>query len=157
MGDDGGTDAPVNNDTGTPTGDSGTEAAVLCDVDAAGSLQIGVDTDAGFVENTACEACIAMNCAQPQCLCLTDTNMATVDDAGEPACGAYAGCVYTEFLTNLAESDAGAAGLGDDLMAAETTCGAASPTPPASSVTLGKGLIGCIATNCATASAGCIQ
>jgi hypothetical protein len=140
-------------DSATPA-DSGTgEAAATCDVDAAGSIQIGTDTDAGFVENTACEACIAANCAVPQCQCLTDTTTVTVDDAGEPACGAYAGCVYPTFLMNLATSDAGAAGLGTDLMNAQASCAGSFSM---GSIGLGNALIGCIASSCAAASAGCL-
>jgi hypothetical protein len=153
-GDDSGTGSETSdNDSGTPgdTGTTPTEAAAMCDFDAAGSLQIGVDTDAGFVENTPCETCIATNCAQPQCVCLTDTNVVTVDDAGEPGCGAYAGCVYTAFLTNLALSDAGAAGEGADLMAAQTSCAGSFA---AGSIASGNALIGCIASSCASS---CVQ
>jgi len=152
-GDSGETTETSTTDSGTPPTDSGTptEAAPACDVDAAGSLQIGVDTDAGFVENTPCETCISTSCAQAQCVCLTDTNMVTVDDAGEPACGAYAGCVYTAFLTNLATSDAGAAGEAADLTAAQASCAGSFPS---ASITDGNGLIGCIASNCA---ASCVQ
>ncbi len=149
-GDDSGT---AETGTETSTEDSGTpmEGAAMCDIDAAGSLQIGVDTDAGFVENTACEGCIATNCAQAQCVCLTDTNVVQVDDAGEPGCGAYAGCVYTAFLTNLATSDAGAAGEGADLMAAQASC---MSTFAAGSISSGNGLIGCIASSC---ESSCVQ
>jgi hypothetical protein len=150
--DDSGTTEAGGDDSGSP-GDSGTpsEAAPACDVDAAGSLQIGVDTDAGFVENTACEGCIATNCANAQCVCLTDTNVVQVDDAGEPGCGAYAGCVYTAFLTNVATSDAGTAGEGADLMAAQASCAGSFA---AGSISSGNGLIGCIASSCASS---CVQ
>jgi len=139
--DDSGTNADV-----TTGDDSGTTA--MCDIDAAGSLQIGVDTDAGFVENTACEACIATNCGQAQCVCLTDTNMVTVDDAGEPGCGAYAGCVYTGFLTALATTDAG---LAADLMGAQTACATGFAS---ASTTSGNALIGCIASSCESSCVG---
>ncbi len=153
QGDDSGTGSETSTEDSGPGTDSGTptEAAAACDVDAAGSLQIGVDTDAGFMENTACEACIAANCAQPQCVCLTDTNTVVVDDAGEPGCGAYAGCVYTAFLTNLATSDAGLQG---DLTSAQSSCMGSFAT---GSIASGNALIGCIATSCNAAADGCIQ
>jgi hypothetical protein len=146
-----GDDGATNIDTGPPADSGGGEAVAACDVDAAGSLPIGVDTDAGFIENTPCEICIRADCAQPQCQCLADTNMVTMDDAGEPACRAYAGCFYTAFLTNIATSDAGAAGFGADLAAAQSSCAGSFP---AASIFAGNSLIGCIASSC---SAECVQ
>jgi hypothetical protein len=153
--DGGGTDSGTpTGDSGTPTGDSGTAAdsgTAPCDVDAAGSIQvISTTADGGEVENTACEMCIATSCAQEQCTCLTDTNMGSVDDAAAPECAVYAICVYETFLTALATDDAGSAA---DLTNAQASC-ATSTSAPSSSTALGNGLIGCIATSCATQ---CVQ
>lgn len=160
-GEDSGTGADVTTpedggtDTGTPTGDSSTpvdsgttEATAACDVDAAGSIQVVEETDAGEVENTACEMCVAANCAQQQCVCLTDTNMATLGDASAPACGVYAICVYQAFLTALATSDAGESA---DLTAAQAACAGSLPQ---ASITDGNGLIACIASACTTQCVG---
>jgi hypothetical protein len=116
-----------------------------CDVDAAGSIEI--DTPDGGM-NTACESCLATNCAQEQCVCLTDTNMAPLpDDAGNaPACGVYVGCLYSLAEQSLAANpDAGVAGLSAQLSGFEATCGTGLMS---SSTTSGNGLVGCFVNFC---------
>jgi len=78
-----GSGASLDSSAGAPFDsaiDSGTESETppACDVAEAGVFAIESLTDAGAVENTACEACIAASCSQAQCECLSDTNMAAV-------------------------------------------------------------------------------
>jgi hypothetical protein len=159
--DDSGTVADVTTGDSGETGETSTtddgatdsgSAEAACLTDAGGSIAVEVPNPDGGdpIENTACEQCIATNCSAAQTTCLDDCSMVPQDDASVPACGAYAVCVYSSFLTKLQTSDAG---LAADLTAAQTSCaGTFSP----SSTGPGNALIGCIASSCASASAGCI-
>jgi hypothetical protein len=137
--------------TGEGGTDSGTPVEASCLTDASGTIEVDTPTaDGGTVENTACEQCIATNCSAAQTTCIEDCNLVADGDASAPACGEYAVCVYSAFLTNLATSDAG---LATDLSSAQTSC--AGSFAPAS-IASGNALIGCIASSCASATAGCI-
>jgi hypothetical protein len=144
-------DSSTNTDTGTPEGDSSTPMeAAACTTDA--SIAVGVDTDAGFVVNTACSDCINTSCGPQACSCITDTNIVALDDAGDntTACGEYVGCVYQGLVAFVqANPDAGATALTTALGQAQTQCNTALSTPTASKGD-GDGLIGCVASMCPT-------
>ena len=116
----------------------------MCDVAEAGTVTVVTDTDAGEVENTACESCIDTDCAVPQCDCLSDANMVSQGGSPEPACAIYVVCLYETFLQELATSDAGASA---DLTAAQAACAGSLPM---SSIMEGDSFIGCIANSCTT-------
>jgi hypothetical protein len=116
----------------------------MCDVAEAGTVIVETNTDAGEVENTACESCIDTDCAIPQCDCLTDPNMVSQGGSPVPACGVYVVCLYETLLQDLATSDASASA---DLTAAETACAGSLPM---SSLMEGDTFMGCIASNCPT-------
>jgi hypothetical protein len=148
-------------DTGTPddssTGSDAPAEAGACMTDASGALQVLEPTDdGGVMENTACETCIASSCGAAQTACIQDCNMVPDpnSDASVPACGAYAVCVYSAFLTNLSAyvMDAGqSVGEPADLAAAQAGCAGSFASTSTGS---GNALIGCIAGMCATQCVG---
>jgi hypothetical protein len=134
-----GVDAAITNgNSGSPT-DGGTDGAGCMSGASIGFVMPGAD--GGTVENTGCEMCVGASCSVPQCDCLTDN----VNDAGAPACGDYARCVYGTFVQIFASDDAGVANAAADLQAAQLEC---APGVPASSVASGNTLVGCIFGSC---------
>jgi hypothetical protein len=150
-----GGDSSTTEDTGSNTEDSGTgstdSAAPTCTTDA--SLTVGSETDAGYVVNAACTACINGTCGMAACPCLTDTEGAMTDDAGNSsnACLDMVGCVEgTVGAWLAANADAGSSAEATEVVTAEMACQSQLMTPSASESSA-KTLVGCVVLNCATA------
>ncbi len=87
------------------------------------------DTDAAPTMQAACTACGASNCGAPQGSCCGDPNMVVVGTGEAPACQVFVSCVWSEFLTLLAASDAGAGPAAEvaAFMKAQAACAGTSP------------------------------
>jgi hypothetical protein len=107
-----------------------------------GGFPITSVTDSGLAPSAACMACFEANCSVPGAQCWSDPN---VSGSGESDCVGYVSCTYYRFVEAVVVSDAGAAGLGAELNGAQAACA----SWPASSMTDGNVVLGCMFSNCA--------